>query len=279
MSASRIVIEAGKTERGYWQDIWRFRELFFFLSWRDVLVRYKQTVIGVLWAVLRPLLTMIVFTLVFQKLANVPSDGLPYAVMVLAGMLPWMFFASSLSEASNSLVTNASMLSKIYFPRLIVPASAVIVSFVDFLIALAIMAVMMTWYRVVPDWKVVALPFFTVLAFAASMGASLWLAALNVKYRDFRYVIPFIVQFGLYLSPVGISSEVVRHKFGEIAFRIYCLNPMVGVINGFRWAIGGRAQVALDLDSVGISMAVAALLVISGLRYFRATEDDFADII
>lgn len=279
MSASRIVIEAGKTERGYWQDIWRFRELFFFLSWRDVLVRYKQTVIGVLWAVLRPLLTMIVFTLVFQKLANVPSDGLPYAVMVLAGMLPWMFFASSLSEASNSLVTNASMLSKIYFPRLIVPASAVIVSFVDFLIALAIMAVMMTWYRVVPDWKVVALPFFTVLAFAASMGASLWLAALNVKYRDFRYVIPFIVQFGLYLSPVGISSEVVRHKFGEIAFRVYSLNPMVGVINGFRWAIGGRAQVALDLDSVGISMAVAALLVISGLRYFRATEDDFADII
>ena len=273
------MIEAGKTERGYWQDIWRFRELFFFLSWRDILVRYKQTAIGVLWAVLRPLLTMIVFTFIFQKLANVPSDGLPYAVMVLAGMLPWMFFASSLSEASNSLVTNASMLTKIYFPRLIVPASAVIVSFVDFLIALVIMAALMAWYRVVPDWKILALPFFTVLAFAASMGASLWLAALNVKYRDFRYVIPFIVQFGLYLSPVGITSELVRHKFGEIAFRVYSLNPMVGVINGFRWAIGGRAHVVLEWDSVWISMAVAGLLVVSGLRYFRATEDNFADIV
>ena len=276
---SLIVIEAGKTERRYWHDLWRYRELFFFLSWRDILVRYKQTVIGVLWAVIRPLLTMIVFTIIFSKLANMPSDGLPYPVMVYAAMLPWLFFSSSLSEASNSLITNANMLSKIYFPRLIVPASAVIVSFVDFLISLVIMLGLMMWYAVIPGWQLVTLPLFTLLGLVACLGVSLWLAALNVKYRDFRYVIPFIVQFGMYVTPVGFPSGVVRQKFGEVAYGLFCLNPMVGVVNGFRWAIGGRFHVPMDWGSVLISVLVAAIIAVSGMRYFRATEETFADII
>ena len=276
---SLIVIEAGKTERGYWADVWRYRELFFFLSWRDILVRYKQTVIGVLWAVIRPVLTMIVFTLVFQKLAAMPSDGLPYAVMIYAGMLPWQFFSSSMAEASNSLISNANMLSKIYFPRLIVPASAVIVSFVDFLIAMVIMAGLMVWYGVVPNWQIVTLPVFVLLAFFVSTGIGLWLAAVNVKYRDFRYVVPFIVQFGIYATPVGYASSIVRDKGGNVAFYLYSLNPMVGVIDGFRWAIGGNAGVTLDPYSVLISLVVTTIIAATGLRYFRSTEESFADII
>jgi lipopolysaccharide transport system permease protein len=274
-----LVIEAGKSERAYWSDLWRYRELLFFLSWRDILVRYKQTVIGVLWAVIRPLLTTIVFTFVFKKVAGLPSGGLPYPVMVFAGMLPWQFFSSSLSEASNSLIANAGMLGKIYFPRLIVPASAVIVTFVDFLISCVIMVGFMAWYDVVPDCKLIALPLFTLLALFASLGASLWLAALNVKYRDVRYVIPFVVQFGLYITPVGFNSEVIRQKFGPMAYDLYCLNPMVGVINGFRWAIGGGAGVSMDWNSVLLSVLVVAAITISGLSYFRATEETFADII
>ncbi|HEY0257612.1 MAG TPA: ABC transporter permease [Candidatus Methylacidiphilales bacterium] len=276
---SLTVIEAGKTERGYWSDLWRYRELFFFLSWRDILVRYKQTAIGVLWAVIRPLLTMIVFTFVFRQLANVPSDGLPYAVMVYAGMLPWQFFSSSMSEASNSLIVGANMLSKIYFPRLIVPASAVIVSFVDFLISLVIMVGLMAWYEVVPGWQLITLPLFTLLGFFTSVGTSLWLSALNVKYRDFRYVIPFILQFGVYITPVGYPAALVRNKFGETAYHLYCLNPMVGVINGFRWSIGGSSHVVMDWSSVLISVLVVTVVTASGLRYFRATEETFADII
>ncbi|HEV3271303.1 MAG TPA: ABC transporter permease [Candidatus Methylacidiphilales bacterium] len=276
---SLIVIEAGKTERGYWTDLWRYRELFFFLSWRDILVRYKQTVIGVLWAVIRPILTMIALTFVFGKLAGVHSDGLPFAVMVLAGTLPWQFFASSMTEASNSLITNANMLSKIYFPRLIIPASSVIVSFMDFLVSLAIMAVLMAWYRVLPGWQLLTLPLFTLLGLFASVGISLWLAALNVKYRDFRYVLPFVVQFGVFFTPVGFPSEVVRQKYGETASHLFSLNPMVGVINGFRWAIGGRVGVPMDWSSVLISVLVVAVITVSGLRYFRATEETFADII
>jgi len=209
---SLLVIEADKSEAVYWRDLWRYRELFFFLSWRDVLVRYKQTVIGVAWAVIRPLLQMVILTFVFWKLANMPSDGLPYPVMVFAGMLPWQFFASSMSEASNSLITNASMLGKIYFPRIIVPSSAVIVTFVDFLISAVLLGGIMLLYRVVPDWKIVLLPLFALLALLASMGIGLWLAALNVKYRDFRYVVPFIVQLGVYVTPVPYASETVLHK-------------------------------------------------------------------
>jgi lipopolysaccharide transport system permease protein len=276
---SRLVIEAERAERAYWADLWRFRELFFFLSWRDILVRYKQTVIGVLWAVLRPLLTMIVFTVVFGSLAKMPSGGVPYPVLVYAAMLPWQFFASGLSEGSNSLVVNANMVSKVYFPRIIVPASAVIVSFVDFLISAIILGGLMAWYAVLPTWRLFTLPLFVLLALIASLGASLWLAALNVKYRDFRYVIPFIVQFGLYLSPVGFSSDVVRQRFGETAYQIYSLNPMVGVIEGFRWAINGDPNAVLDARCLLYSALVGGLILVLGLRYFRATEETFADVI
>jgi lipopolysaccharide transport system permease protein len=274
---NELVIEAGKTERHYWADLWRYRELFFFLSWRDILVRYKQTVIGVLWAVLRPLLTMIVFTVVFGKLAKMPSDGLPYPVFVYVAMLPWQFFAQSLAEASNSLITNSNMISKIYFPRLVIPASSVIVCFVDFLISAVILVGLMACYQVAPDWRLLWLPLFTGLAFLASFGISLWLAALNVKYRDFRYIIPFIVQFGLYASPVGFGSGVVRAKCSDLIYQLYCLNPMVGVIDGFRWAVGSNAP--FNLSGLVTSITVSILLLFSGVKYFRATEKAFADII
>jgi lipopolysaccharide transport system permease protein len=276
---SLIIIEAGKTEATYWRDLWRYRELFFFLSWRDILVRYKQTVIGILWAVIRPCLTMIIFTIIFSKIASVPSDGLPYPLMVLAGMLPWQLFSSSLAEASNSLVANANLLSKIYFPRLIVPASSVIVSFVDFLISIVLLALLIAWYGVLPGWQLIVLPLFALLGLFASLGVSLWLAALNVKYRDFRYIIPFIVQFGLYVTPVGYSSAIVQQKFGAVAYGLFCLNPMVGVVNGFRWAIGGSMRVPMDWNSLYISMLVVVLVLYSGMRYFRSTEETFADII
>lgn len=278
---SRLVIEAGKTEHTYWSDLWRYRELFFFLSWRDILVRYKQTVIGVLWALIRPALTIAIFTVLFGKMAKLPSYGLPYAVFVCAGNLPWQFFATAMSEASNSLVTNANMLSKIYFPRLIVPASAVIVAFVDLLISLFILAGLMAWYHVVPTWRLVTLPLFTGLGLGAALGVGLWLAALNVKYRDFRYVIPFIVQFGFFVSPVGFGSDWIFTKLfdiksGEILYALYILNPMVGVIDGFRWAMGGQVNLSV---SIVISILFVALIIVSGLRYFRSTEKTFADII
>ena len=272
-----LVIEAGKTERHYWADLWRYRELFFFLSWRDILVRYKQTVIGVLWAVLRPLLTTVIFTIIGSKVAKLSSEGLPYLVFVYVAMLPWQFFASALAEASNSLVSNANMISKIYFPRLVIPASSVIVSFVDFLISAIILVGLMAWYHLAPGWRLLWLPLFTALAFLASFGISLWLAALNVKYRDFRYIIPFIVQFGLYASPVLFSSGEIRNKLGATAAQYYCLNPMVGVIDGFRWALGSSAP--FNAAGLFTSLAVGLLLLFSGVKYFRATEKAFADII
>ena len=274
---NELDIEAGKTERHYWADLWRYRELFFFLSWRDILVRYKQTVIGILWAVLRPLLTMIVFTVVFGRLAKMPSEGLPYPVFVYVAMLPWQFFSSALAEASNSLITNSNMISKIYFPRLVIPASAVIVCFVDFLISSVILVGLLAWYHVLPSGRMLWLPFFTLLALLASFGISLWLSALNVKFRDFRYIVPFIVQFGLYVSPVGFGSSVVREKCGDLAYQLYALNPMVGVIDGFRWAIG--SNVVFDKSGLLVSLAVTAILLFSGVKYFRATEKAFADII
>jgi len=269
-----LVIEAGRAERHYWRDLWRFRELFYFLAWRDILVRYKQTVVGVLWALIRPLLTMAAFTVVFGKLAHLPSNGVPYPILVAAGMLPWQFFASALAEASNSVVDNANMVSKIYFPRMIVPTSAVIVSFVDFLISGVILLGLMIWYGFAPDWRVLTLPLFIVVAFAAVIGPGLWLAALNVKYRDFRYVIPFIVQLGLYISPVGFSSSIVPEGWRLV----YSLNPMVGVIDGFRWAIlGGNAHIYWP--GFLASLALVAVLAAYGVAYFRRTERTFADVI
>jgi lipopolysaccharide transport system permease protein len=271
---NELVIEAGRTERNYWRDLFRYRELFYFLAWRDVLVRYKQTVIGVLWAVLRPFLTMVVFVLVFNRIAKLPSEGVPYPVMVFAAMLPWQLFATSLSEGSNSLITNANLVSKVYFPRMIVPASAVIVSFVDFLISCALLGLLMIWYQVWPTWNLLAVPLFTLLALVTSTGTSLWLAALNVEYRDFRYVVPFIVQFGLYISPVGFSSSIVPEKWRLL----YSLNPMVGVIDGFRWAISG-GRVFIYLPGLIASLGVTFVLLATGVWYFRKMERTFADVI
>lgn len=271
---TELIIEAGHTERNYWRDLFRYRELFYFLAWRDVLVRYKQTVIGILWAVLRPLLTMIVFTFVFSRIAKLPSGGIPYPVLVFSAMLPWQLFATSLSEGSGSLINNANLISKVYFPRLIVPASAVIVSFVDFSISMVLLGVIMAIYQVWPGWPVLMLPVFTLLALLASAGAGIWLAALNVKYRDFRYVVPFIVQFGLYISPVGFSSAIVPEKWRLL----YDFNPMVGVIDGFRWAISnGRS--AFPQQSLALSLLTIAVLLVSGIWYFRKTERTFADVI
>ena len=272
--SKRLVIEAGRSERQYWQDLWRYRELFYFLAWRDILVRYKQTAIGVAWALIRPVLTMIVFTVVFGKLAKLPSGGVPYPILVFSAMLPWQFFANALSECSNSLITNANLISKVYFPRLVVPTSAVIVSFVDFLISGIILLGLMAWYDFVPSWRILTLPLFILIAFAAAMGAGLWLAALNVKYRDFRYIVPFIIQFGLYVSPVGFSSSIVPESWRWL----YSLNPMVGVIDGFRWAIlGGETQ--LYLPGFLLSAGFVVLLLVSGIQYFRAYERSFADVI
>lgn len=271
---TELIIEAGRAEKQYWRDLWRYRELFYFLAWRDILVRYKQTAIGLAWALIRPLLTTIVFTFVFSNVAKLPSEGVPYPILVFAGMLPWQFFSNALAECSNSLIGNANLISKVYFPRLIVPASAVIVSFVDFLISGMILLGMMIWYNFVPDWHLFTLPIFVLIAFAAAMGAGLWLAALNVKYRDFRYIVPFIVQFGLYVSPVGFSSNVVPQQWRLL----YSLNPMVGVIDGFRWAIlRGNSQI--DWQGFSLSMALVLLLFVSGIWYFRKTERTFADVI
>jgi lipopolysaccharide transport system permease protein len=270
-----IIIEAGRSERHYWLDLWRYRELFWVLARRDLSVRYKQTAIGVLWALIRPFLAMVVFTIIFGRIAKLPTDGnAPYALMVFAGILPWTLFSSGLSEASNSLINNSSLISKVYFPRLIVPIASVVVAFVDFLISFGIMFVLMGWYRFMPDWRIIALPAFAALAFFASVGPSLWITSLNVKYRDFRYVIPFIVQFGLYVSPVGFSSSVVPQQWRLL----YSLNPMVGVIDGFRWCIL-RGQSELYLPGLLASTAVIAFFLWFGVRQFRRTEKSFADLI
>ena len=274
MYTKELTIEAGRTEKQYWKDLWRYRELFYFLAWRDILVRYKQTTIGIAWALIRPFLTMIVFTIVFGNLAKLPSEGAPYPILVFAAMLPWQFFASALSECSNSLIANSNMISKVYFPRLIVPTSAVIVSFVDFLISGIILIALMAWYNFVPDWRILTLPLFILIAFAAAIGGGLWLAALTVEYRDFRYIVPFIVQFGLYISPVGFSSSIVPEQWRLL----YSLNPMVSVIDGFRWAIlGGNST--LFWPGFILSLGLVILLFVSGIWYFRKTERTFADVI
>lgn len=269
-----IVIKPGTGAIHYWRDLWRYRELFFFLAWRDILVRYKQTVIGIAWSVIRPLITMIVFTIVFNKLANLPSNGVPYPIMVYAAMLPWQFFANSISESSNSLIDNANLLTKVYFPRLIVPAGAIIVGLIDFFISLIILFCLMVWYQYYPNVRIFLLPLFLIFAFIASFGVGLWLSALNVKYRDFRYVVPFIVQCGLYISPVGFSSSIVPDKWRLL----YFMNPMVGVIDGFRWAILGDDS-PVHWVGITISGVVSILIFVSGLMYFRNMERSFADVI
>ena len=274
ISQPELVIEAGKTEKQYWQDLWRYRELFYFLAWRDILVRYKQTVIGIAWALIRPFLTMVVFTVIFGRLAKLPSEGVPCPILVFAAMLPWQFFANSLSECSSSLISNARLISKVYFPRLVVPTSAVVVSFVDFMISGMILLALMIWYNFIPGWRILTLPLFISIAFAASMGAGLWFASLNVQYRDFRYIVPFIVQFGLYISPVGFSSSVVPEQWRLL----YSLNPMVGVIDGFRWSILG-SESNLYLPGFILSLVIVFLLLFGGIWFFRKMERKFADVI
>jgi lipopolysaccharide transport system permease protein len=273
-AATVVVIEPGRTDQNYWRDLWRCRELFQVLAWRDISVRYKQTVIGAAWAVLRPFLTMVVFTIVFGKIARLPSPGAPYALLVFAGMLPWTLFSAALSDASNSLVSNANLISKVYFPRLIVPGAAVVVSLIDFLVSLAMLALLMLWYRFPPGLQLLWLPAFISLAFFASLGPALWITALNVKYRDFRYIIPFVVQFGLYVSPVGFSSDIVPEQWRLL----YSVNPIVGVIDGFRWCIlGGESKIYVP--GLMVSMLVTAAMLWVGIRQFRKTEKHFADWI
>jgi lipopolysaccharide transport system permease protein len=270
-----LVIEPGRAERGYWRDLWQYRELFQVLAWRDVSVRYKQTVIGAAWALIRPFLMMVVFTVVFGSLAKLPSEGTaPYALMVFAGILPWSFFATALADTSNSLISNANLISKVYFPRLIIPIAAVIVALVDFLISFAILILLMIWYQFLPGWQILLLPFFVAITFLASLGIGVWITALNVKYRDFRYVIPFLVQFGLYVSPVGFSSSIVPEGWRFL----YSLNPMVGVIDGFRWCLlGGESQIYLP--GLLLSLLVAGFFLWFGIRQFRKMEKGFADLI
>jgi lipopolysaccharide transport system permease protein len=269
-----FLIEPGRRERHYWQDLWRYRELFRVLAWRDVSVRYKQTVIGVAWALIRPFLTMVVFTVIFGKIAGLPSQGAPYALLVFSGMLPWTFFSSALADASNSLISNANLISKVYFPRLIVPAATLGVAFVDFLINFVILIGLMIWYRYLPGWQIVLLPAFITIAVLASFGPALWITSLNVKYRDFRYVIPFVVQLGLYVSPVGFSSSIIPQQWRLL----YSTNPVVGVIDGFRWCIlGGQSE--LYMPGFWMSMGVTVFFLWLGIRQFRKMEHSFADLI
>jgi lipopolysaccharide transport system permease protein len=274
MQKERLVIEANHVGGQYWKDLWRYRELLYFLAWRDILVRYKQTAFGIAWALIRPFITMVIFTVVFHQLAGLDSGKIPYPILVYAAMLPWQFFASALQECSNSLIYDANLVSKVYFPRLLVPISSVIVSFIDFLISGMILLGLMIYFNFVPPWQIVTLPLFTLVAIAATIGGGLWLSALNVKYRDFRYVVPFIVQCGLYISPVGFSSDKVEEQWRLL----YSLNPMVGVIDGFRWAILGQAA-QIYWPGFLLSNSLVLLILVTGIRYFRHTERTLADII
>lgn len=268
-----LTIEAGRSSGRYWLDLWRHRELLLFLAWRDVLVRYKQTAFGVAWALLRPLTTMAVLSVVFGRLAGLPSGGVEYPLFVLAGVLPWQLFAGALAEAANSLIDNASLLSKVYFPRLVIPASAVVVCLVDLAVSTLVLAALMAWYGAFPGARLALAPLFLLHALASALGMGLWLAALNVKYRDFRYLVPFLVQFGLFISPVGFSTGIVPQRWRLF----FALNPMAGAIDGFRWATGAAA--GLDAEAWLVSAAVAGAALAGGLRYFRSAEQRFADVI
>ena len=269
-----LIIEPNRTTGAFFRELLRYRELFYFLAWRDILVRYKQTVIGVAWSVIRPLLTMLVFTIVFGRLAKLPSEGVPYPILVFSAMLPWQYFANAMQESANSLIVESRLISKVYFPRLIVPTSSVIVSAVDFLISLSLLGLLMLWYSFTPSLAILLMPFFFLLATLSALGVGYWLSALNVKYRDFRYIVPFLVQFGLYVSPVGFSSSVVPGRWRLL----YSLNPMVGVIDGFRWCIQGTAS-SFYLPGFLISAVVSVLVFVSGVWFFRRTERFFADFI
>lgn len=268
-----LILETGNTNNNYFKDLWLYRELFYILSWRDIKVRYKQTVLGAAWSIIRPVLTTLIFTIVFSKIAKLQNPGnAPYVLMVYVGMLPWQFFSNALSESSGSLIGNANLITKVYFPRLIIPASSVITSLVDFFISFFILILMMFIFKYIPDWHMIFLPFFILMVFVLAFGIGLYLTALNVKYRDFRYIIPFIIQFGLYITPVGFSSNIISEKWKLF----YDLNPMVGIIDGFRWCILGDA---INLNSILLSLIITCLSLYIGFRYFRKMEKSFADNI
>lgn len=269
----RLVIEPGLASANYWRDLWRYRELMFFLAWRDLAVRYKQTVIGVAWAIIRPAITMLVFVL-FRRLVGIERGAVPDALLVLAAVLPWQFFAGAVSESSSSLIANTNLISKVYFPRLIVPLAAVATAFVDFLVTLALLAVVMAWQGFAPGWTILALPAFMLLAVALASGIGLFLAALNVEYRDFRYVVPLLIQIGLFVSPIAFASSNMPLRWRPL----YALNPLVGIIDGCRWSIlDGRTPI--DPYSLLISVAVSATALTLGVWYFRRMERSFADVI
>ena len=268
-----LILEAGRADRHYWADLWRFRELLGFLAWRDIKVRYKQTTLGVLWALIQPAVTLAVFTFIFGKLAGMPAGHAPYPLLVLCGLLPWQLFAAAFSNASGSLVANTHLISKVYFPRLIVPLSSVAVALIDFAVVLVLLVLMCLWWQFTPDWRIVFVPLFIVLTLLTAIGTGLWLTALTVKYRDFRFVVPFLLQVGLFLSPVGFSStNLPNWRY------IYSLNPMVGAIDGFRWCLL-HGEPVLNPVNLGLSVLMCALLLATGLWYFRRTERTFADII
>ena len=270
---ARITIEAGQVERQYWHDLWHYRELFYVLAWRDVSVKYKQTALGIAWAILQPVITTVIFT-VFARLAKLPSDGVPPPLLIMAATLPWQFFSTSLNVSSQSLVVNSNLISKVYFPRMIIPAGVIITALVDFFITFVLLLILMSWYHFLPTWRFVALPLLVVMAFVAALGPGLLLTALNVKYRDFRYIIPFVVQIGMYVSPVAFPSTMVPESWKWL----YSLNPMVGVIDGFRWALlGGKG--GITLPSFELSLAVTVFFALLGVWYFRKTEQVFADVI
>jgi lipopolysaccharide transport system permease protein len=270
-----LTIEAGKSERQYWRDLWKYRELFYFLAWRDMLVRYKQTVVGVAWSVVRPVLTMVVLTIVFGKFIKLPSGGVPYPILVFCGTLPWQFFSTALTEGGQSLVNNGNLISKIYFPRLVVPASSVIVTLLDFLISGVLLFLLLAWYRVMPSSNLVFAPLFVALLFALSFGIGLWIAALMVEYRDFRYIVPFVVQLGFYISPVGYATcSMVPDQYRLL----YSLNPMVGIIEGFRWSVLGGSYV-MYWPALALSAGWMVVLLCGGVWYFRRVERTFADVI
>ncbi len=268
-----LILEAGRASRNYWRDLWRYRELLGFLAWRDIKVRYKQTVLGVLWALIQPIVTLAVFTFIFGKLAAMPSGSVPYPLLVLGGLLPWQLFSAAFSNASGSLVSNTHLISKVYFPRLIVPLSSVAVALIDFVLVLVLLAVMCAWWHFLPDWRIIFLPFFILLTLVSAIGTGLWLTALTVKYRDFRFIVPFLLQVGLFLSPVGFSTTNLPTWRA-----LYSFNPMVGAIDGFRWCLL-RGEPALEPAYLAISVVMALFLLVTGTWYFRQTERSFADVI
>ena len=272
---NKVIVKAGQADGQYWTDIWHFRELLYFLAWRDVIVRYKQAAFGVAWALIRPVLMLLIFTMLFSRVAKIPTHGLPYAIVAFAGIWPWQFFASAMSECSNSLVINASLVSKIYFPRLLVPVGSLTVALVDFLFSGAIFCVLIIWHHIVPTWRICTLPLFFLMAFATAFGVGVLLSALNVKYRDVRMIVPFIAQFGLYLSPVGFPQSMIPQKW----LLLYCANPMVSVIQGFRWAITGSNDFAIYWPGFALSLGVIALLIALAIWNFRRTEKTLADVI